>query len=222
VLSKIGLHWERWALPMYTCPLIVSAYGINVAYEKSSQLTRRIPFLLWCVVFFLIISRLLVVSSVATANFALKDTRFASYQFTQEMGIKEDNTLYEGFTPFYPSNMRDGSVLNAYHTLDKNKNIRYVIVSSDMYNRYLEDKERYKAETAFYDKVFALPLVRKFAAREYFSDASDPFYLKNDLARGVVFLIDFTRNKEQLFTGPTIQIYKYAPPGFLDHQEPLK
>ncbi|HYA13622.1 MAG TPA: phospholipid carrier-dependent glycosyltransferase, partial [Syntrophales bacterium] len=35
VLSKLGLHWERWALPMYTCPLLVSAYGINYAYEKS-------------------------------------------------------------------------------------------------------------------------------------------------------------------------------------------
>jgi 4-amino-4-deoxy-L-arabinose transferase-like glycosyltransferase len=216
VLSKIGLHWERWALPMYTCPLLVSAYGITVAYDRSVQLSRRYLFPLWCVVFFLIISKLLIISAVSTANFTLRDTRFASFLFAQKTGIAEENTLYEGFTPFYPSNMRDGSVLNAYHTLDKNKNIRYVIVSSGLYGRYLDDKERYKAEAEFYDNVFSLPLIRKFAAKEYLADASYPF---NDLARGLAFLVDYARNKEQLFTGPTILIYKYDPPGFLDRRK---
>jgi hypothetical protein len=216
VLSKLGLHWERWALPMYTCPLLVSAYGINMACERSSQLARRYLVPLWCLLFFLIIGRLLVTSAVTTANFTLKDTRFASYQFTEETGIKEENSLYEGFTPFYPSNMRDGSVLNAYHTLDKNKDIRYVIVSSDMYNRYLEDRERYRAETEFYDNVFALPLVRKFAPKVYFAGTSYPFYLNNDFAKGVASLVDYARNRNGLFSGPTIQIYKYDPPGFLD------
>ncbi|WP_223923262.1 glycosyltransferase family 39 protein [Geobacter sp. AOG2] len=216
VLSKVGLHWERWALPMYTCPLLVSAYGINVAHEKAVQLSRRYLFPFWCVALFLIVCKLLIASSVMTAQFTLKDTRFASYLFTQKAGIAEENTLYEGFTPFYPSNMRDGSVLNAYNTLDKNKTIRYVIVSSGLYDRYLGEIGKYHAEAEFYGKVFSLPLVRKFAPREYFSDGSYPFYLNNDLARGLAFLLDYTRDREQLFTGPTIGIYRYVPPGFLD------
>jgi hypothetical protein len=64
--------------------------------------------------------------------------------------------------------------------------------------------------------VFALPLIRKFAEKEYFSDTTNPFYLKNDLARGMAFLADYVRNRDRLFTGPTIQIYKYDSPGFLD------
>jgi 4-amino-4-deoxy-L-arabinose transferase and related glycosyltransferases of PMT family len=217
VLSKVGLHWERWALPMYTCPLLVSAYGLDIAYERTTRLSRRYFFSLWCVAFFLIIGKLLIASSVVTAQFTLQDTRFVSYLFTQKMGIKEENTLYEGFTPFYPSNMRDGSVLNAYNTLDKNKTIRYVIVSSGLYDRYLGEENRYKAEAEFYVKVFSLPMVKTFAPREYFPDGSYPFYLNNDVARGLAFLLDYTQNNEKLFSGPTIRIYKYVPPGFLDH-----
>jgi hypothetical protein len=201
---------------MYTYPLLVSAYGVNAACERSKQQAGRYLLPLWCLVFLCITGKLLVASAVTTANFTLRDTRFASYLFTQETGIKEENTLYEGYTPFYPAGMRDGSVLNAYYTLDRNKNFRYVIVSSGLYDRYLDEKERYKTEAAFYDRIFTLPLVRKFAAKEYFSDASDPFYLRNDLARGLAFLTDYARNREQLLAGPTIQIYKYDPPGFLD------
>jgi len=216
VLSKIGLHWERWALPMYTCPLLVSAYGINCAYDRSVHLARRYLLPLWCVVFVCIIGRLLVASSVTTANFTLKDTRFASYLFTQEVGIKEAQTLYEGFTPFYPSNMRDGSVRVAHYTHDKNKDVRYVIVSSGMYSRYLDERERYEADSVFYDQVFSLPLIRKFAPKEYFEGPAYPFYLNNDFAKGVAFLVDYARNRETLLTGPTIQIFKYDPPGFLE------
>ena len=216
VLSKIGLHWERWALPMYTCPLLVSAYGINVAYERSLHLARRYLVPLWCVVFLCIVGKLLVASAVVTAHFTLKDTRFASYQFTQDMGIKEENSLYEGFTPFYPSNLRDGSVRIAHYTLDKNKAVRYIIVSSGVYARYLDEPERYEADAAFYDEVFSLPLIRKFAPKEYFAGTSYPFYLNNDLAKGVAFLVDYARNRIGLLSGPTIRIYKYDPPGFLD------
>jgi len=216
VLSKVGLHWERWALPMYTCPLIVSAHGIAVAHEKAAQLSRRHLVPLWCVAFVLIIGKLLLASSVVTAQFTLQDTRFASYLFARKTGIPEENTLYEGFTPFYPSNMRNGSVLNAYNTLDKNKSIRYVIVSSDLYDRYLGEGDRFQAEAEFYRRVFSLPLVRTFAPRAYFPEESSPFYLANDPARGLAFLMDYARDREQLFTGPSIQIYRYASPGFLD------
>jgi 4-amino-4-deoxy-L-arabinose transferase-like glycosyltransferase len=216
VLSKIGLHWERWALPMYTCPLLVSAYGMAVVHTSAMQKSKRYFIPLWWATLFLVSGKMLVTSAVATAQFTLHDTRFASYLFTQKCGIKEENTLYEGFTPFYPSNMRDGSVLNAYNTLDKNKAIRYVIVSSGLYDRYLNEKERYRAEAEFYDRVFALPLVKKFAPKEYFSGGSLPFYLDNELTRGLAFLVDYARNREELYTGPTIRIYKYDPPGFLD------
>ena len=220
VLSKIGLHWERWALPMYTCPLLVSAYGITSAYDKSLLVARKYLLPLWCMAALFILCKLLLNCVVITARFTLRDTRFAAYQFTQEMGINEENTLYEGYTPFYPHNLRC-NVRDAYYTLDKNKNIRFIILSSGVYDRYLDEKERYKAEAEFYDKIFTLPLVRKFAAKEYLSETSYPFYLKNNLARGLVFLMDYARNRKELLNGPTILIYQYASPGFLDHENRL-
>jgi Dolichyl-phosphate-mannose-protein mannosyltransferase len=216
ILSKIGLHWERWALPMYTAPLLVSAYGFNAARDGALRRGGRYLFPLWCAVLILIVGRLLVASAVTTANFTLRDTRFASFLFTRETGIREENTLYEGYTPFYPHSLRDGSVRIAFNIHDKHKKIRFVIVSSGVYDRYLDEKERYAADVEFYDKVFALPLIRKFAQKEYFADGKYPFYLDNDLARGMAFLADYTRNREQLLTGPTIQIYRYDSPGFLD------
>jgi hypothetical protein len=221
VLSKIGLHWERWALPMYTCPLLVSAYGITSAFDKSLLISRRLLFPMWCMAVLFIFCGLLLNSTVATANFTLKDTRVAAFRFAQEKGINENDTLYEGYTPFYPQNLRYGSVRDVYYSQDNNKKIQYVILSSGVYERYLEESGRYKAEREFYNKIFALPLIGKFAAKEYFPDSSNSFFLSNDLAREAAFLIDYSRNKKELLNGPTILIYKYSSPGFLDHEHAL-
>jgi hypothetical protein len=212
-LSKIGLHWERWAFPMFTCPLIVSAYGIDCLYQKSRAASQRYLPLLVVAAFAVVLINLLAASATITLNYTLKDTRYASYQYAQLSGIAEQNTLYEGFTPFYPSNMRDGSVRNAYFTLDRNKDIQYVIVSSGLFDRYLQEKERYQAENEFYDKVFALPLVKKFAAKEY-GAPHNPFFVDIGLTRILAFLMDYARNSSDLVTGPTILIYKFRSPGF--------
>ena len=217
-LSKIGLHWERWAFPMYTCPLIVSAYGIDCAYQQARGISKRFLPALLSFAAALVLFNLLAASSAITAHYTLKDTRYASYQFAELNGIKKENTLYEGFTPFYPQNMRDGSVRNAFHTLDKDKKINFIILSSGLYDRYLAEKERYRSENEFYQEVFSLPLVRQFASKEYLSDRTYPFYLDNGLARNLAFLLDFARNRDELFSGPTILIYKYAAPGFLERE----
>ena len=218
-LSKIGLHWERWAFPMFTCPLIVSAYGIDCLYQKSRAASQRYLPVLVAAACAVVLINLLAASATITANYTLKDTRYASYQYAQLSGIAEKNTLYEGFTPFYPSNMRDGSVRNAYFTLDRNKDIQYVIVSSGLFDRYLQEKERYQAENEFYDKVFALPLLKKFAPKEY-SAAGNPFFLDTELTRDLAFLLDYARNGSDLLTGPIIMIYRYQHPGFLEREAP--
>lgn len=218
VLSMIGLHWERWALPMYTCPLLLSAYGISSACDTSLPVSRKYLFPLWCLAAFFILCKLLLTSTAITANFTLRDTRFAAFRFAQEMGITEVNTLYEGYTPFYPHNLLYGSMRDVYYTPEnRKKDIRYIILSSGVYDRYFQEKHRYKAETDFYTKIFSLPLIRKFETKDYFSDKVHPFYMANDLARKIAFLIDYSRNKNELLSGPTILIYKYDTPGFLDH-----
>src|SRR6185369_7017781 len=56
-LSKIGLHWERWALPMYTCPLIVSAYAIDCALQKARQASKSyLPLLVSAALAFILVN----------------------------------------------------------------------------------------------------------------------------------------------------------------------
>jgi hypothetical protein len=215
VLSKIGLHWERWALPMYTCPLLIAAYGMDFAAGKVSQLRGSLKLTIQSTALGIIFLPLLVACLATTARFTLADTRVASYQFTREDGIREQSTLYEGYTPFYPSSLRDGSVRIAFGIHDRHKKIDHIIVSSAVYDRYLGERDRYPLDVEFYARVFELPLVRQFCAKEYFPEGS-PFYFNNRFAREIAFLFDYTRNKEQLYTGPTVQIYKYNHPGFLD------
>jgi len=37
LMSKLALHWERWALPMYTAPLLISALGFAYFYRKFKE-----------------------------------------------------------------------------------------------------------------------------------------------------------------------------------------
>ena len=215
-LSKIGLHWERWALPMYTCPLMVAAYGIDWAFKKSRLSSKRFFTPLLAAAAALALFNLLAASTALTATYTLPDTRYASYQFTQLKGIKETTALYEGFTPFYPGNLRDGSALNAYYTIDRKKTVESIILSSGVYDRYRQEPDRYAAENQFYDFTFKLPLIAKFAPKEYLSDPDEPFYLKSELAKNLAFLTDYLLHKNELLSGPTILIYKYETPGFLE------
>jgi 4-amino-4-deoxy-L-arabinose transferase-like glycosyltransferase len=216
-LSKIGLHWERWALPMYTFPLLVSAYGMGTLLEGVLPLARRLQVPLAGAVAACVVLKLLVASSVVTANFTLTDTRFAAFQFAQQKGITARNSIYEGFTPFSPGSLGYGSILNAYaYARQENKPFRYVVVSSGMYSRYLDEMARYQAESEMYGKVFALPQLARFAAPEYGGEGA-PWHLRTGLGQGLAFLLDYARRRESLLTGPTVAIHECAADCFL-HQ----
>lgn len=203
LLSRIGLHWERWALPMYTAPLLITAYGINTVYKKTLLVEMKYIGPVRYVAFLLIIFKLMLVSTVITAIFTLNDTLNVSYEFIKQRGITEENAFYEGYTPLCPGRPRV-----IFHQLAAHENKDFIILSSAMYNRFLAEKERYKPQNEFYHWVFSLNLIREFVpiSEDEFSDPS--FWANRSLTNGLTFLLAYVRDRDELLSGPTIKIYR--------------
>lgn len=205
LLSKVPLHWERWALPMYTAPLLITAYGIDVIKRESLSAFKKYIGPAGKLAFLFIFFKLLVVSTVITAMFTLRDTRDVSYQFIKEAGINKENALYEGYTPLCPGGPRalviDGDII---------ANKTFVILSSSTYNKFFKEKERYTRQTQFYNQLFSLPMVNEFTpvSDDDFTDLS--FWANKSLTKGIAFLLAYVRDRNELLSGPTIKIYRIA------------
>jgi hypothetical protein len=204
ILSNVPLHWERWALPMFTAPLLITAYGVNIAGKGSLFASRKFARPASNLAFGIALCKLLVVSTVIAAMFTLRDTREVSYQFVREAGITQENALYEGYTPLSPGRPRalvkKGDVIE-----DKS----FIILSSYTYKRYLNDKERFERQNKFYDQLFSLPLVREFAPVSENNFADLTFWANKSLIGGIAFLKEYFEDNSALYRGPTIRIYSF-------------
>ncbi|TLM98594.1 hypothetical protein FDZ73_23200, partial [bacterium] len=129
LLSILALHWERWALPMYTAPLLLAACG-----------AASIPFFLKHSARFGIFVRNLTIAVVglglfltslsASITMTYQDTRYAALLYSQEHGITAQNSLYEGYTPFSPTLEGGGNFHEQYQSGLKSD---YIVLSSNMY-----------------------------------------------------------------------------------------
>ncbi len=101
-LSTLGLHWSRWGLPMYITPLLLAALGAYfvVTVVRSRWESKRLINVGVAVVLgFALVTQ--VVASIATsASFLRLDTRLIALKDFEQRGVTEDNTAYEGYTPF--------------------------------------------------------------------------------------------------------------------------
>ncbi len=89
----------------------------------------------------------------------------------------------------------------------KKEGVEYVIVSSSIYQRILDEKERYIDEAIFYTRVFE----SEYLVKE-FSPASKELG-NNDVAavyRGIKELIRYVRHREVYLRGPVIKIYRIS------------
>ncbi|MDR2105012.1 MAG: glycosyltransferase family 39 protein [Deferribacteraceae bacterium] len=159
-LSYISLHWERWSLPMWITPLLISAIGINSAWALLDG-KRRIILL---AVLSVIAINLLMGTMARLLPFLLPDTRVIAMEYCKSNGISKENAFYESYTPFSPSG---GSRMDFLRAGDKyfvkNRGIEYVILSSAMYNRYYAERQRYPKQAAFYDFLASnFKLIKRF------------------------------------------------------------
>jgi len=161
LLSYMPLHWERWGLPMYVSPLLISAIGIGTVMEKiktDKRFLRRQK--LWLGVFFSVIcvaALNLIISSYASMMFfTLPDSRTASQEYAAEHGITRENSVFEGYTVLHPTG--PGTVFNGFEEIEgvfylRDRNIEHVLLSSAMYDRFKAEPERYEGQISFYNSL---------------------------------------------------------------------
>lgn len=197
-LSRLGLHWERWSLPMMITPLLLAAIGMTKLWETIKQ--RR-----WLKIF--AITLLGVFVSIYTLNGVTSsvlltwlDTRAVALQFTKKNDITQENSVYEGYTPFIPRTVK--TIFD--FDFDNPGQIEFVILSSNMYGRFEAEPERYTSENSYYTNLRA-----KATLIGEFKPSQKP---ENPLEQLTV-LENYLNNKIKgtkttYTTGPTIQIYQ--------------
>jgi hypothetical protein len=165
-ISGVPLHWERWGLPIYLTPLLIAPIG---AYYSYRYLIDRgaARWLSWSAVGLgaVIVANLVAGSVAVCARYVSKDTRtFATEDFAARR-IDDTNTIFEGYTPLLPGAPKlifDAFEVRGGRLALSNKDtssprMRYVVLSSAVYDRFKEPK--YVAEHRFYailDKQFRL------------------------------------------------------------------
>jgi hypothetical protein len=197
-LSKLGLHWERWSLPMMITPLLLAAFSITKLWETiKSRKIVKVLVTVFLIVFFSLFALNGLTSSVLLT---WQDTRVVALDFLNKNNITMENSISEGYTPFYPR--------YAGRIFDFNYNnpgqIRYVILSSNIYGRYEAEPDRYKTENDYYSDLRAeATLIAEFL----------PSMKPDNPWEQLIVTVDYFSNlvrgtKTTYTTGPTIQVFK--------------
>jgi hypothetical protein len=147
VLSYLSLHWERWALPMYSTPLFITAIGLAYLFVLTKR--KKFLYLLTTFIALIFFSHQFLYSLSSSISLAFTDTRVVALEFSQENGITAENSVYEGYTPFNPP--YPGSIFD--FNVEENTDKKYIFLSSKMYQRYFAEPERYKNAVEYYEKI---------------------------------------------------------------------
>ena len=199
-LSKLGLHWERWSLPMMITPLLLAALSIAKVWSVIKH--RKIINVL-AILFFMVFGFIYGLNGL-TSSLVLdwQDTRVEALQFLTENGVTTENSISEGYTPFYA---RDVKTIFDFDFNDSGE-IDYVILSSNMYGRFQSEPDRYLYQNTYYNNLRAeATLIAEFIPDKRPSKPKDQ----------IVVLLDYLENlvrktKTDYKTGPVIQIYQLS------------
>jgi len=198
-LSALGLHWSRWALPMYVGPILLVSLGLYQSYLFLMERIHRLGAIaVLGVVCAIPLVSMLLSSATATYQLVLEDTRAVAKRWCNEHRLTAENTVFDGYTPLKP----DGAKTIDY---PGSNDATYVVVSSDMYDRYLKEKERYKTQADMYTRVFRLPLLASF--KPVAAGVSSSFEFGN-IPLQVGFLKRLRSRGGQAYSGPTILVFR--------------
>ena len=197
-MSKLGLHWERWSLPMMITPLLLSAFGVSKLWGViNRQKFARAA----AIVFFVVVGFVYALNGLSSSVLLTwKDTRASALHFAEEKGITEEKTMGEGYTPFLP---RSAITIFGFDFNNPGQ-VDYVILSSNMYGRFEAEPDRYTAENAYYaDLRSKATLVAEFVPERKPTTPIEKLAVVGDYLHNL-----FTGTKTIHTTGPTIQIYR--------------
>jgi hypothetical protein len=222
-LSKLSLHWDRWALPMYIGPLILACIGIDTAflYARSRQRLARASWAVGCLAVVVVFGSLFLSSLSRSVALRLPETRVVAGSYLLENGIDKQHAIYDGYTPFSPNN--PVSALSMKERADNDQGVRYVVISSEMYDRYLAEPERYAAETDFYRRIMSLQPLQVIAPagvtadiQQGSADRRGESWIVPEMANwwnSVRFLnYRVGAPSGSALTGPTIEVFLYPRP----------
>lgn len=199
LLSIMALHWERWGLIMHITPLLLAAFGFGYLFDLAGNrkwLKWTTAVILGGCVFYSLAAALSL-----SINMSYMSTAVYSYKYCEENGIDRKRTIYEHFTPF-SHNLMPGnfSFDSDFDSAD------YIILSSDMYDRYYAEPEKYPNQVAVYNSIRSkYKLIKEFSPTQPVSDVpliswiDDVKYFAKEL---------FNIPQPERYTGPVIQIYK--------------
>lgn len=199
LLSILPLHWERWALPMYTTPLLLAAIGVAYLWDWVGQ--RK--WLTWAIslVFAGSLLYALAYSLSISINLTYKNTILVATEYCENHGITRENSLYEQYTP-YSTNYASANFIYRSGKISRD----YVIFSSKMYDRFFNEPQRYANIIKLYQSI------RKENKLIKQVNPTQP----GSSIRFVAWMEDIGYYVQKLsgkdvsirYTGPTIQIYK--------------
>jgi|BarGraNGADG00212_1021973.scaffolds.fasta_scaffold05530_4 hypothetical protein len=209
ILSRLPLHWDRWGLPMYLTPLLIAPIGVyySLRYLLDKGAARWLP---WGAAGLgALMAANLVAGSVAVdARLVSKDTQTLSTDFAAR-GVDDANTIFEGYTPLLPGapkiifdvfGVRGGRLAPTSQN-HNGTGMRYVVVSSSMYDRF-KAEPKYVAEQKFYallDKQY--PLLTTYSPVQ-----AKPTVLEiTSIWNALGYAVDVAHGG---LSGPTIKLYE--------------
>jgi len=196
ILSRLPLHWERWALPMYTAPLFLIAFGMSFLLEKTKTMKMvRFATLIIISGFFF---HQITASLYFPVRMSFTDTRVVAQEYCNENNITQENSIFEGYTPLlptYPKTIFDEDL--------EQEGIDYVILSSRMYDRYYAEPKRYNKELNFYDSL---------QDENTLLISFEPELISSGIIERFEDILFYFRQRVKLtsndrYDGPTIEIY---------------
>jgi hypothetical protein len=200
VISVLGKNIERWALPMYTSPLLIASFGFAWLLEifRTKDALLRVVKLI-----FLFSLGLLALAGLSESLIlSLPDTRVVATPFLEKLGIVEENSYYDGFTPFSPRDFPAGRGQN----ISELSKYRYAIFSSFHYQLYFDNPERSADQIPFYELIRKEGVLLKELKPFEASTISHQW----SLLKQVIGHSLFKRESADYFTGPVLQIYQLS------------
>ena len=215
IMSKLGLHWERWSLMFHTSALIVAAYAVVWVYDEviPSLAEKRARMAFKSVTTVVLAFALVVLGSntiLTVISRVQPDTRCVDGGVLNEKGITPENTYYESYSAFCPGMRPDTE-------FDFNK-IQHVMISSYMYDRYKLSGSRYPREVDMYNWLSEnCEQVYEISADPEYSTIMDQsiyteFGVKNGIQQ-IVFNLSSIAKKIKSnddYFGPTIKVYRLS------------
>ena len=205
LLSRVALHWERWAVPMYLAPIIIASVGIHklsLFFKRRFFVMRTLFFLL----LFILIGSLFFRGLFQSLSFGIQDTRSVSKEWISENLPERAKIAADTYTPVKPVCCG----IAAEKSLDEHKKegIEYVVVSSAIYERILREKDEFPVEAGFYNQLFEEEeLVASFS--KTWTELSHIDFIS--IYEGIIRLVHHLGQREGHLNGPEIRIYRLSP-----------